>query len=85
MMRTVEYNRDAARALSRIDRKTADRIRAKVEQLAGDPDAQANNVRALKGEPGIMRLRVGDWRVIYTEQLVVLLVLRIAPRGGAYD
>jgi mRNA interferase RelE/StbE len=30
-------------------------------------------------------LRVGDWRVIYTEELLVLLVLKVAPRGGAYD
>jgi mRNA-degrading endonuclease RelE of RelBE toxin-antitoxin system len=31
-----------------------------------------------------MRLRVGDWRVIYTADLVVLLVLKVAPRGSAY-
>lgn len=81
----VEYSRDAVRTLSRIDRKTARRIREKLDLLAREPEALANNVTALKGQPELMRLRVGDWRVIYTESLVVLLVLRIAPRGSAYD
>lgn len=84
MARSVEYSRDAVKTLCRIDRATAQRIRRKVDLLAQDPDAQANNVRALKGGTGLMRLRVGDWRVIYTADLVVLLVMKIGPRGGAY-
>lgn len=69
----------------RLDRATSKRIRAKVELLAREPEALANKVSALKGGGGLMRLRVGDWRVIYTEDFVVLLVLRVAPRGSAYD
>lgn len=69
----------------RIDRATSKRIRDKIDLLATDPDALGNNVRALKGREGLMRLRVGDWRVIYTADLVVLLVLKVAPRGSAYD
>jgi mRNA interferase RelE/StbE len=81
----IEYSRDAVRTLTRIDRATSKRIRRKIEQLAREPEALANNVRALKGGGGLMRLRVGDWRVIYTEDLVVLLVVRVAPRGSAYE
>jgi mRNA-degrading endonuclease RelE of RelBE toxin-antitoxin system len=47
--------------------------------------AQANNVKPLKGGQGKMRLRVGDWRVIYTESLIILTVLKVGPRGAAYD
>ena len=71
--------------LRRVDRATAKRIRSKIALLASDPDALANNVKALKGEEGPMRLRVGDWRVIYTDDLVVLLVVKVAPRGSAYE
>lgn len=82
----VEYSRQAVGMLLRIDRTTAGRIRAKVEQLANDPTSLANNVRVLRGEgEGLMRLRVGDWRVIFTRDLVVLLVLKIAPRGSVYE
>ena len=62
---------------------TAERIRAKIEVYAADPTSQANNVKSLQGRPGI-RLRVGDWRVIM-EDGVVLAVLEIGPRGGIYD
>lgn len=69
----------------RIDRATSRRIRDKIDLLATDPAALTNNVRALRGREGLMRLRVGDWRVIYTADLVVLLVVRVAPRGSAYE
>lgn len=85
MTKRVEYSREAAKTLFRMDRTTSRRIRQKVNQLASDPEALANNVSALKGGNGLMRLRVGDWRVIYTEDLLVLLVLKVRPRGSAYD
>jgi mRNA interferase RelE/StbE len=75
----------AQKTLRRIDRSTAKRIRSKVRLLASDPAALANNVKVLKGGEGLMRLRVGDWRVIYTESLVVLVVVKVAPRGSAYE
>lgn len=62
---------------------TAALIRAKVELFAEDPGALVNNVKALKGSTAI-RLRVGDWRVIM-EDGVVLNVLDVGPRGGVYD
>lgn len=83
--RRVRYSRDASRTLKRVDRRTARRIRDKIGLLETDPDALANNISALKGEPGVMRLRIGDWRVIYAEGPGSLCVLKIAPRGSAYD
>jgi len=85
VVRRVEYSRDAARTLARIDQATSRRIRGKVQQLAAEPEALANNVRALKGPGGLKRLRVGDWRVIFTETLVVIAVQKVAPRGSAYE
>ena len=85
MTKRVEYSRDAAQTLMRMDRATSTRIRAKINQLASDPAALGNNVKALKGGEGKLRLRVGDWRAIYTEDLVVLSVLKVSPRGSAYD
>lgn len=85
MTKRVEYGRDAARTLAQMDRTTSKRIRGKVGQLAAEPEALANNVRALKGSDGLKRLRVGDWRVIFTETLVVVAVQKVASRGSAYD
>lgn len=85
MAKRVEYSAAAQKTLRRIDRATAKRIRSKVRLLASDPAALANNLKALKGGSGLMRLRVGDWRVIYTEDLVLLIVIKVAPRGSAYE
>lgn len=81
-MRQVSYTRAAIKALTRMPADTAKRIRSKIAQYAQDPDSLANNVTALKGRNGI-RLRVGDWRVIM-EDGVVLAVLDIGTRGGIY-
>lgn len=82
-MKQIAYSKDALKALRRMPTNTAERIRSKIEAYATDPASQANNVKALQGRPGI-RLRVGDWRVIM-EDGVVLDVLEIGPRGGVYD
>lgn len=84
MIRSIEFSRDAVRILRQIDRTTSDRIRAKVDQLASNPAALANNVTALKGGEGLLRLRVGEWRVIYRDG-IVLHIVRVAPRGSAYE
>lgn len=85
MGRRVEYSRQAAKTLMRIDAATSARLRAKVSQLANDPASLANNITLLKGGEGLSRLRVGDWRVVYTETLVIVSVVRIGPRGGVYE
>ena len=83
-MRSVRYSREARRTLIKLPRPTAERIVTKIDQLAADPASLANNVRALKGGEGC-RLRVGDYRVIYTDTLIVLTIVKIGHRGGVYD
>ncbi|MFZ5876539.1 MAG: type II toxin-antitoxin system RelE family toxin [Nitrospirota bacterium] len=82
-MYRIVYRKEAARALLKMPRSTAQLIREKLERLAFDPMAPNPNVKPLKGEPAF-RLRVGDCRVIYELQhgKLIVLVLRIGPRGG---
>ncbi len=82
-MKSITYTRAAIKTLRRIPADVAKRIVGKIEQYAADPASQANNIKALKGRDGI-RLRVGDWRVIMDDG-VVLAVLEIGPRGGIYE
>lgn len=56
-------------------------IKAKIEQYA---DAQARNVKALVGSEQ-KRLRVQDFRVLFTETADAITVHNIGPRGGIYD
>ncbi|QIJ76816.1 type II toxin-antitoxin system RelE/ParE family toxin [Methylobacterium sp. NI91] len=81
----VVYSKAALKALVRLPPDVSRKIRLKIEQYAGDPTSLANNVKALRGEPGVLRLRVGDWRVLFTEDGIVVAVIKIAPRGNVYD
>ena len=83
--RLVEFTSGAQRSLARMDRPTAERILDKIELLASNPAALANNVKALQGSKGLKRLRVGNWRVVFSETLVILNIVRIGPRGSVYD
>jgi mRNA interferase RelE/StbE len=82
----IEYSADAVLALRRMPVNLARTLRGKIERLAIDPRAPNNNVKALKGRPGY-RLRFGDWRVIYAlrDDVLIVHVLAVAPRGRAYE
>ncbi|WP_082502945.1 type II toxin-antitoxin system RelE/ParE family toxin [Methylobacterium sp. Leaf100] len=84
MDRAIVFTRPAARALTRMPATTEALIRAKLRQLAEDPDALVNNIKALKGQDGC-RLRVGDWRVIFTSEPDRVIVHDVGPRGSIYD
>jgi len=85
-MFTIEYTRDAAKTLKSMPKTTAVLIIQKISALAADPFAPNNNVKKLVNRPEC-RLRVGDWRVLYAvhEGKLVIEMIRIAPRGGAYQ
>jgi mRNA interferase RelE/StbE len=46
-------------------------------------DRTVGDVKAMKGSP-TLRLRVGDYRVIFTEDYEVLDVLDVGHRSGVY-
>lgn len=82
-MKAIAYSHDAQKVFRKLDRPTVKRIMQKVQQYADDPASLVNNVRALTGFENMIRLRVGDWRVII-EETDSLLLVRIASRGSAY-
>ena len=82
-MKTVVILPAAARALRR-HRSEAPRIVAKIEAYAQAPSSMANNVKALAGSSAL-RLRVGDFRVVFEETEDEIIVTKIGPRGSVYE
>lgn len=84
-MYTIEYSKDALKTLKRIPRNLTKRIEKKLALIAQNPYEKHNNVKPLVGS-SYYRLRVGDWRIIYEIQdgKLIILVLKIRPRGEAY-
>jgi len=81
----ITYTTQATKSLLEMPRNTANLIREKLEQVAVDPFSSIPNATKLQGRDGY-RLRVGDWRIIYEvhKKEVVIIVLKIAPRGEVY-
>lgn len=79
----IVLTREADKALRRLPANVEARLRAKIEQLAADPARLGNNVKALRGSDRL-RLRVGDWRIIFRKEVARLVVLDVGPRGGVY-
>lgn len=84
-MYKVIYSSSARQSLRKLQPAKRQQIIEKIEHIAADPYAQHNNVVKLQGREGY-RLRVGDWRVLYTieNHQLVLRVIDILPRGSAY-
>lgn len=68
----VEVRPAALRALRNVDATMRPRIEGAIALLAEDPRPPAS--RPLRGHPGY-RVRVGDYRIIYTVQDNVLLIV----------
>jgi mRNA interferase RelE/StbE len=78
----VHYKASVEKDLRKLSNDDVKRVLNKLErELRADPDS---------GEPltgkfkGLRRLRVGDYRVIYTKTTDGVLVLRISHRKEAY-
>jgi mRNA interferase RelE/StbE len=81
----IIFKKEAAKSLNKLPRNVSKMIYEKIKSIAANPYAEHPNAKKLQGRDAY-RLRVGDWRVIYeiqNEQLVIL-VLKVAPRGEVY-
>lgn len=84
MVYEIELRPAALRALKRIDRQDQARIRGAIALLAANP--RPPGAIALRGRDGL-RIRVGDYRILYTVQDRVLLVVvvTLGHRREVYD
>jgi mRNA interferase RelE/StbE len=80
----VELRPAALRDLKRLSREMQARIRPVLEQLAGDP--RPPGVKKLAAQEDRYRIRVGDHRIVYEiqDEVLVIVVFRIAHRREVY-
>ena len=75
----IEYARAAVKVINSMDRPTKQRIKAGIEKRP------AGDIKPYKGSPGTYRLRVGDWRILFSyPEEDTILIEKIGPRGGVY-
>jgi len=75
----IELRPAAVRSLRKLDPQVRHRVQGAIALLAQDPRPPGS--RALRGRPGL-RVRVGDYRIVYTVTdgvLLVVVVTRARP------
>ncbi|MBI4755776.1 MAG: type II toxin-antitoxin system RelE/ParE family toxin [Betaproteobacteria bacterium] len=84
-MLALRFAKPAIKALLKMPAGIAGRMRAELDAVVADPTAYRGDWKPLQGSD-FWRLRVGDWRAIcdLRDAELVLLVVKIAPRGDAY-
>jgi mRNA interferase RelE/StbE len=80
----IELRPAALRALKRIDHQDRDRIRGAIALLGEDP--RPPGAKALQGRPGF-RVRVGSYRIIYTidDGMLIVVVMALGHRRDVYE
>jgi len=81
----VEWKRSAAKELRDLPKAVIARILNAVEQLSTNP--YPAGVRKLVGSEHTYRIRVGDYRVLYTvtSSSLIVEVIRVGDRKDIYD
>jgi len=75
----VQYAKQAVKVIKKLDVSTKQRIR---QGINGIP---AGDIKKLQGHTELYRLRIGDWRVLFTYvDADTVLIARISSRGDVY-
>jgi mRNA interferase RelE/StbE len=79
----IIFERDVQKVYRRLPKDLIARLDRAILALANDP--RPAGCKKLTGFD-LYRIRVGDWRVTYAieDDKLIVLVVEVAPRGGAY-
>ena len=78
IIKKFEYSKQAAKVIKGLDRPSKQRIKKCVEKIP------KGDIKPLKGSKDVYRLRVGDWRILFSYLDGGVYVRKIEPRGDVY-
>jgi mRNA interferase RelE/StbE len=74
----LKYSKQAAKTIKGMDRPSKQRIKKAIEKIP------KGDIKPLKGTNDVNRLRVGDWRILFSYLDGGVYVRKIEPRGDVY-
>jgi mRNA interferase RelE/StbE len=82
---SITFARSARKELESLNAPLVQRLFPKIEALA--KEQRPKGCRKLRGEKNLWRIRVGDYRVIYTisDDKKVVDVIAVRHRSAAYE
>lgn len=84
-MYKIEYAKQVKKGIEKFPKKDKIAILEKIESLAITPRPEGV-VKMKGGFDSYHRIRIGDYRVIYSieDKKLLILIVKIAQRGGVY-
>jgi mRNA interferase RelE/StbE len=78
----ITISSEGVKQYHRLNEPDLSRITAAIDKLECEPPE--GDIKELKGHPGVYRLRVGGYRILYTIAEPYINVFKIARRGQVY-
>lgn len=80
----IEFSHKAAKQFADLETEAQRRLRPRIDALAEDP--RPNGCKKLTDMKGAYRIRVGDFRVVYTvdDEIEVVGIARVGDRASVY-
>ena len=81
----AEFTKAAEKQIRKLDKVAQQRILKSVHLLTTNP--RPPRAKALVGHPGLLRIRVGDYRIIYSleDERLIIAIVKIGHRSSIYD
>lgn len=74
----IKYSKQAYKYLKKLHKPKRDQIITAIEKI---PDG---DIKKMRGIDNVYRLRVNDYRVLYTPDYDIIAVIKIGSRGDIY-
>jgi len=78
----IKYHKKAVKFINSLPMQERLRIKSAVQNLLDNPSVC--DIKPLQGYKNLYRMRVGNYRVIYTKDNVILFIADIGNRGDIY-
>jgi mRNA interferase RelE/StbE len=80
----IEFSPAAARQLRKLPPDVRKRVGTKIDALASDP--RPPGTEKLEGQDGLLRVRAGDYRIVYTvaDDVILVVIVKIGHRADIY-
>jgi mRNA interferase RelE/StbE len=84
MIYTIKYKRSATEELLALPAVQARKVMSAIKNLAGKP--RPHGSKKLKGSNNVYRIRIGNYRVIYTiaDEIVTITIIKVGHRKHIY-
>lgn len=85
MSYTITFKKAASKQLRKLPKAVLATVASAVDDLANEP--RPDSCKKLKGTDDVYRIRVGDYRVLYTvdDSIITVEVIKVGNRKDVYD